>query len=87
MELQLVIENKRRRERPPRPVKEIVDEDFNLFVKKEKWNIASVLSRLAPWDERRQLFTRKPQRRGPVPPAFIDEGVIDLINRSLLPYY
>jgi hypothetical protein len=87
MELELVIVNKIRRGKIPVPVKEVADEEFNLYIYKEKWNIVRALSRLAFWDERRLLLCRKCKQPGVTPKTCIDEAIIDLISNTLIPYY
>jgi hypothetical protein len=87
MELQFVIENRIRRERLPRPVREMVDEDFNHIVKKEKWNIVAALSKLSFWDERRPVLCRKCNPKSSTSKTFIDGEIIDIINKSVIPYY
>jgi hypothetical protein len=87
MELQLVIENKLRRQRQPKPVKNVADEEFNLFIYKENWTIVSALSRLTLWDSQRTLLCRKSNSKSVTPYPFIDESAIDLISRALIRLY
>lgn len=87
MELQFVIENKIKWGNLPKPINKMVDEEFNLIISKEKWNIVVILSNLAFWDERRRIFDRKCKQKALPPNTFLDEAIIDLISNTLIPYY
>lgn len=86
MELELVIINKIRRERLPKPVKDMVDEEFNLIMKKENWNIAAILSRLCLWDERRLVIIQKLNRKDIKSTLLIEEAIIDIIDNAFIPF-
>ncbi len=86
MELQFVIDNRIRRERLSRAVKDMVDEEFNNIIQKENWNTVAILSNLCFWDERRIVITQKRKRKDIKSALLIEEAIIDTIDKAFIPF-
>jgi hypothetical protein len=87
MELEFVIQNKIKRERLPKPVYKMADEEINNIIYKENWTTLAALSRLAFWDIQRSLFIKKETRKDATSCHLINGAILDMINNSLFIYH